>query len=108
MFGYTGTIPNLLTDKSKFRAVIVASHIWKGAGMGTIVYLAAISGIEQDIYEAVLIDGAGRWRQMWHITLASIRQTIIVLLFFRVGEMMYAGFDQIYAMSMTWLSRWLT
>ena len=49
--------------------------------MGTIVYLAAISGIEQDIYEAVLIDGAGRWRQMWHITLASIRQTIIVLLF---------------------------
>jgi len=99
MFGYTGSIPNLLTDKSKFRAVIVVSHIWKGAGMGTIVYLAAISGIDQDLYEAALIDGAGRWRQMWHITLASIRQTIVILLFFRVGEMMYAGFDQIYAMS---------
>ena len=99
VFGYTGTIPNLLTDKDHFRAVIVISHIWKGAGMGTIVYLSAISGIDQNLYEAASIDGAGRWRQMWHITMASIRETIVILLFFRIGEMMYAGFDQIFAMS---------
>ena len=97
--GYKGTIPNLLTDRDHFQAVIVVSHIWKSAGMGTIVYLSAISGIDQNLYEAAAIDGAGRWRQMWHITLASIRSTIVVLLFFRIGEMMYAGFDQIFAMS---------
>lgn len=98
-FGFTGTIPNLLTDKSNFRWLIVFSHVWKNAGMGTIVYLAAIAGIERDQYEAAAIDGAGRFRQMWHVTLASLRSTIIILLIFRVGEVMYAGFDQIFAIS---------
>jgi len=97
--GYTGQIPNILTKKETFQSVIVVSHIWKSAGMGTIVYLAAISGIDQDLYEAASIDGAGRWHQMWHITLASLRSTIIVLLFFRIGQMMHAGFDQIFAIS---------
>jgi putative aldouronate transport system permease protein len=77
----------------------VTTHVWKNAGMGTIVYLAAISGIDQNLYEAAAVDGAGRWRQMWHITLACIRPTIVTLLIFRTGEIMYAGFDQIYAMS---------
>ncbi|MCK9252023.1 MAG: ABC transporter permease subunit [Clostridiales bacterium] len=98
-FGYDGKFPNLLTDKSNFRMVIVLSHIWKGAGMGTIVYLAAIAGIDREQYEAAAIDGAGRLSQMWHITLASLRSTIVILLIFRVGEMMYAGFDQIFAIS---------
>lgn len=98
-FGYAGAIPNLLTDKDTFRSVIVVSHVWKGAGMGTIVYLAAIAGIDQELYEAATIDGAGRWRQVWHITLSSLRPTIVILLIFRVGEIMYAGFDQIYAIS---------
>ena len=97
--GYQGKMPDLLSAKETFQGVIVGSHIWKSAGMGTIVYLAAISGIDQQLYEAAAIDGAGRWRQMWHITLAGIRTTIITLLIFRVGEVMYAGFDQIYAMS---------
>ena len=97
-FGYGGAIPNLLTTKETFQAVIVGSHVWKGAGMGTIVYLAAISGIDPGLYEAAIIDGAGRWRQIWHITLSSLRPTIVILLIFRVGEIMYAGFDQIYAM----------
>ena len=99
MIGYSGKMPDLLSSKDTFQAVIVGSHIWKGAGMGTIVYLAAISGIDQQLYEAAAIDGAGRLRQMWHITLSGIRTTIITLLIFRVGEVMYAGFDQIYAMS---------
>lgn len=98
-FGYEGKIPDLLSSKNTFRGVIVASHIWKSAGIGTIVYLAAITGIDQQLYEAAAIDGAGRWRQMWHITLSGLRTTIITLLIFRVGEVMYAGFDQIYAIS---------
>ena len=99
VFGYEGRVPDILSSKDTFRGVIVGSHIWKSAGMGTIVYLAAITGIDQQLYEAAAIDGAGRWRQMWHITLTGIRTTIITLLIFRVGEVMYAGFDQIYAKS---------
>lgn len=99
LLGFQGKLPDILSSKDTFRAVIVGSHIWKSAGMGTIVYLAAITGIDQQLYEAAAIDGAGRWRQMWHITLTGIRTTIITLLIFRVGEVMYAGFDQIYAMS---------
>ncbi|HWR11564.1 MAG TPA: ABC transporter permease subunit [Rectinemataceae bacterium] len=97
--GYTGTINNIMNQKESFLWVIIVSHVWKGAGMGTIVYLAAIVGIDQQLYEAAAIDGAGRFRQMWHITLSSLRPTIVILLIFRVGEMMYAGFDQIFAIS---------
>ncbi len=97
--GYKGEMPNVLTNKENFRWLIVWSHVWKNAGMGTIVYLAAIAGIERDQYEAAAIDGAGRFKQMWHVTLASLRSTIIILLIFRVGEVMYAGFDQIFAIS---------
>ncbi|AEV29401.1 ABC-type polysaccharide transport system, permease component [Sphaerochaeta pleomorpha str. Grapes] len=97
--GYTGDITNIMNQKETFVWVIVFSHIWKGAGMGTIVYLASIAGIDRNLYEAASIDGAGRFRKMWHITLSSIRPTIVVLLIFRVGEMMYAGFDQIFAIS---------
>ncbi len=99
LFGYEGALPNLLASQSAARTMIVISHVWKGAGMGTIVYLAAITGIDQGLYEAAAIDGAGRLKQMWHITLPCIRTTIIVLLIFRVGEMMYAGFDQIFVFS---------
>ncbi len=97
--GYQGQINNVMSQKETFQWVIVISHIWKGAGMGTIVYLAAIVGIDQQLYEAAQIDGAGHLSQLWHITLSSIRSTIVVLLIFRVGEMMFAGFDQIFAIS---------
>jgi putative aldouronate transport system permease protein len=99
MFGYKGPIPNILGNKETFRLVILISHIWKGAGMGTIVYLAAISGIDPQLYEAAIIDGAGKLARTWHITLGSIRTTIVILLIFRVGEIMNAGFDQIFAIS---------
>lgn len=99
MFGYKGPIPNILGNKETFRLVILISHIWKGAGMGTIVYLAAISGIDPQLYEAAIIDGASKLARTWHITLASIRTTIVILLIFRVGEIMNAGFDQIFAIS---------
>jgi len=95
--GYTGPIINIMASKDTFLWVILLTHIWKGAGMGTVVYLAAIVGIDQELYEAAQIDGAGRLRQTWYITLSSIRSTVVILLIFRVGEMMYAGFDQIFA-----------
>jgi len=85
-------------NKSSFRYVIVISDIWKNMGMGTIVYLAAISGIDQQLYEAAIIDGAGKWRQMWHVTLASLRPTIVILLIMRVGGILNAGFDQIFTL----------
>jgi len=99
LFGYTGQLPNLLTDAGSFQGLIVWSHIWKSAGMGTIVYLSALMGIDTQLYEAASIDGAGKWKQLIHITLPCLRSTIIVLLMFRVGEVMYAGFDQIFAIT---------
>lgn len=98
-FGHEGKIPNYLTAKDSFRGVIVISYIWQSAGPATVVYLAAIMGVDQNLYEAAAIDGAGYWRQLWHITLSGIRTTIVTLLVMRVGGIMYAGFDQIYAMS---------
>ena len=92
-------IVNVLSDKHTIRAVVIGSYVWQAFGMGTIVYLAAITGIDPTLYEAAMIDGAGKWQQMWHITLASIRSTIIVLFIFRVGSVMNAGFDQTYALS---------
>ena len=99
VFGYTGDLPNLLTDKDSFQWLIVITHVWKSAGMGTIVYLAALMGIDTQLYEAAAIDGAGKFRQLISITLPCLKSTIIVLLMFRVGEVMSAGFDQIFAIT---------
>ena len=92
-------ITNVLQDKDCIRTVVIGSYVWQTSGMGTIVYLAAITGIDQQLYEAAMIDGAGKWQQMVHITLPTLLPTIIVLFIFRVGSVMNAGFDQIYALS---------
>lgn len=92
-------ITNVLQDKDCIRTVVIGSYVWQASGMGTIVYLAAITGIDQQLYEAAKIDGAGKWQQMVHITLPTLLPTIIVLFIFRVGSVMNAGFDQIYALS---------
>jgi len=81
-----------------FRGVLVISDIWKEVGWGSIVYLAALSGIPAELYEAAIVDGAGRWKQTIHITLPSLAPTIIVMLILRMGTIMNAGFDQIYTM----------
>ena len=98
-FGYNGNIPDLLSSKKYFLGVILGSNIWKGAGIGTVVYLAALTNIDPQLYEAAAIDGAGAWRKLWHISLAGLRSTIVVMLIFRMGDLMSAGFDQIYAIS---------
>jgi putative aldouronate transport system permease protein len=96
---YKGQVYDLLTSKNTFRAFLVVTYIWKNMGMGTIVYLAAITNVDPQLYEAAEIDGAGKMRRIWHITLSSIRPTIIILLIFRVGNLMNVGFEQIFVMS---------
>ncbi len=88
----------IITDPNWFRPLIVLELIWKEAGWGTIIYLAALSGVDEQIYEAAVIDGAGRFHQLWHITLPAIRSTIIILLILRMGTFMDTGFEQIFLM----------
>jgi putative aldouronate transport system permease protein len=76
--------------------IFVVSGIWHGAGWGTIVYLAAITNIDMELYEASMIDGASKLKQIWHITLPGIRSTIAIMLVLRMGNMMDLGFEQVY------------
>jgi putative aldouronate transport system permease protein len=78
--------------------MIVGQSIWKEVGWGTIIFLAALSGVDTQLYEAARIDGANRWRQTWHITLPAIRSTIIILLILRLGNFLDTGFEQIFLM----------
>jgi len=95
-FGLT-PIP-FLTQSSYFWGLITAQTIWKEAGWGTIIFLAAIAGVDPQRYEAAVVDGASRFRQIWHITLPAIRPTIVVLLILRLGHMADVGFEQVLLM----------
>lgn len=88
-----------LTEPNFFWGMLTAQSIWKEAGWGTIIFLAALAGIHAEQYEAAQIDGANRWQQMRNVTLPGIRGTIIVLLILRLGQVMDVGFEQIYLMS---------
>jgi len=87
-----------LTSVDWFRSIIVATDVWKDLGWGAIIYLAAIAGIDPTLYEAARMDGAGRMRSIWHVTLPGIRNVIVLLLILRLGYIMDAGFEQIYVM----------
>lgn len=89
---------DFLTDKNYFWGILTVQSIWKEAGWGTVIFLAAMAGIDPQQYEAATIDGAGRMRQMWHITLPGIRSVIIVLLILRIGHIMDVGFEQVFLM----------
>ncbi|MDD9269537.1 ABC transporter permease [Paenibacillus sp. GCM10023248] len=77
-------------------AIFIGSGMWKEMGFGAIIYLAALSGIDPSLYESAGLDGAGKLRQIWHITLPGIRSTIILLLILGMGRLMEVGFDQVY------------
>lgn len=87
-----------LNEKSLIRTIVVASEIWKNAGWGTIIYMAAISNIDPTYYEAAIIDGATRVQRIRYITVPGILNTIIVLLILNMGSIMRNGFEQIYLM----------
>ncbi|RAV21392.1 sugar ABC transporter permease [Paenibacillus contaminans] len=104
-----GIVPSLMTAAGMekidflqspdwFRTMITSQVIWKEAGWGTIIFLAAISGVDPQQYEAATIDGAGRFRRMWHVTLPALRSTVIILLILRLGSFMDTGFEQIFLM----------
>nr|WP_242496518.1 ABC transporter permease subunit [Xylanimonas protaetiae] len=79
-----------------FRSVYIVSEAWQTVGWGTILYLAALTTIDDQLYEAARIDGANRWKQTWHITLPGIRPTIMVLLILNIGSFMAVGFEKVY------------
>ena len=87
-----------LTDDFWFIAVVIATGIWQAAGYGAVIYLAALAGISPDLYEAAVVDGAGRWKQTLHITIPGLVPTIITLFILNLGHVLNAGFDQIYNM----------
>lgn len=87
-----------LMDNSVFREVLIFTAGWKETGWNSIVYFAAIAGLDQECYEAAYIDGAGRFQRMWYVTLPGLLPTVVVLLIIRVGAFMSAGFSQIFAM----------
>ena len=87
-----------MADKTWFLVILIVTGIWQGVGYGAVIYLAALSGISPTLYEAAMVDGAGRWRQMIHITLPSLVPTVVVLLILSLGGFLNAGFDQIYNM----------
>jgi putative aldouronate transport system permease protein len=89
---------DFLTNKNYFWGILTLQSIWKEAGWGTVIFLAAIAGIDPQLYEASTMDGAGKLRQMWHITLPGIRSVVIVLLILRIGHMMDVGFEQVFLM----------
>jgi putative aldouronate transport system permease protein len=87
-----------LTNPRLFWGILISQNLWKDAGWGTILFLAAMAGIDPTLYEAAVIDGAGRFKRIWHITLPSIRGTIVTMLILRLGQMFSVGFEQILLM----------
>ena len=89
---------SFLADGVWFIIILVATGIWQSAGYGAVIYLAALSGIDPQLYEAATIDGANRWQQTLHVTLPCLVPTIVVLFILNLGYILNAGFDQIYNM----------
>jgi len=85
---------NILSNPKYFRSLLVLSEMWKEAGMQSIIYLAAIAGVDVQIYEAAIIDGANRWQQIRYVTLPEIANTISILFILRIGSILSAGMEQ--------------
>ena len=105
IFGYTGPINQILGffgqspvqffgEPSLFRPLVIGTDVWKSFGYNTVIYLAAILGIDPTLYEAAAVDGAGRFRRIWHITLPGIRMTVALLAILALGNVLNAGFDR--------------
>jgi putative aldouronate transport system permease protein len=91
----------LMTDPSFFRPLYIFQNIWKEAGWSAIIFLASLAAVDPTLYEAAVVDGANRWRQLWHISLPALRQTIVILFILRLGHIMDSGFEHIWLMQNT-------
>ena len=87
-----------LGDNKYFQQTIIWTDVWKNFGYGTVVYMASITSIDPSLYEAASIDGATRWKQTWHITLPGMRMIIVLMMVLSLGNVLNAGFDQVYNM----------
>ena len=95
---------NWLTKPEWFRTIYIGSGVWQSIGWDSIIYLAALSGIDPSLYEAATVDGAGRWKQLLHITLPSLAPTIVIMLILNIGGLMSVGYEKIILLynPMTW------
>lgn len=91
-----GTPQNYIGMSEYFRPIMLLSHIWKNMGWSAIIYVAAITGVDEQLYEAATIDGAGRFARIWHVTLPGIRDIIAVHLILSVGRFLNVSFDQVF------------
>jgi len=91
-------MPNIYGMPELWRSIITATYVWQIGGYYSIIFFAAISGIEQELYEAAIMDGASKFRQIWHVTLPCIKPTAIVLLILQIGYIMNGNFGQVFAL----------
>jgi putative aldouronate transport system permease protein len=94
-----GEKADYVAQEGWFRPIIILQLLWKQTGWGTIIYLAALASVDTQLYEAARVDGAGRWRQLWHITLPAIRPAIVVMAILTSGNLLDSGFEQIWLMT---------
>ncbi|GLB29998.1 protein LplB [Lacrimispora amygdalina] len=97
MFGRANA-PDIMSNPGLFVHMIVGQSMWKETGYGTIIFLAALSGVDVQLYEAAEVDGANRWQKMWHITLPAIRSTIVIMLILKIGTILNTSYEQIFLM----------
>lgn len=90
---------NFMAEPGWFRTIFVGTGIWQGFGWGSIIYLAAIAGIDPQLYEAAEMDGAGRWKRMWHITLPCLLPTIVIMFILQIGNLMDVGVEKVLLLS---------
>jgi len=87
---------HVIGNPDAYKPLVVAQLIWKECGWATIIFLAALSQVDDQQYEAAALDGAGWWRRLWHVTLPGIRPVIVLLLILRLGEFLEVGFEQFF------------
>lgn len=94
--GLGGTPVAFLNEKSIYKLMLTITEIWKETGWSSIIYISALTAINMELYEAAAIDGAGKWRQLWHVSLPGIRDTIIIMLILSFGSIVSGSFEQVF------------
>jgi len=92
---FGGPSSNLLGIPELFRGIFIGTNIWQGVGFNSVIYMAALAGVDQELYEAAAQDGAGRWKQALHVTIPGISNTIIIMLILRLGHLMSVNFEKV-------------
>lgn len=92
---------NFLADPKKFKSIFVWTGVWQGMGWSSIIYISALSGVDYQLHEAAIVDGASKIKRMWHVDLPSIKPTIVMLLILQMGSLMSVGFEKVFLLQNT-------